>query len=363
MIDFDYPRRLDRLRALMNERSVDAVVLSVGADLPYFTGYEAHDSERLTALVVRRDGEAVLLVPELEAPKVHPGPFDVQSWRETDNPVALAAAVGGSPDTVAVGDHMWSAFLLGFQSEWRHATWGPASELTRELRIRKDDLEVAALRAAARGVDRVMGRVPDEVRFAGRTEIDVARDLAEMTIAEGHESAEFTIVASGPNGASPHHDPGDRVLEDGDLVVCDFGGRWDGYYSDSTRTFSVGEPTAEQVEVHAVVHAANHAGRTAVAPGVPCQDIDRAARRVIDEAGFGDYFIHRTGHGIGLEVHEHPYMVEGNELPLEPSMTFSVEPGVYLPDRFGVRLEDIIVVDEGGGSELNLSDRGLARVD
>jgi D-alanyl-D-alanine dipeptidase len=207
-----------------------------------------------------------------------------------------------------------------------------------------------------------MSRIPAEVAFAGRTESDVARYLAALTVEEGHDQAEFTIVASGPNGASPHHHPGDRVIEQGDLVVCDFGGRRSGYYSDSTRTFVVGEPSREQGEVHDVVRAANQVGRDTIAPGVPCQEIDRAARAVVEDAGYGEFFIHRTGHGIGLEVHEHPYLVEGNDQALEPRMVFSVEPGIYLPGRFGVRIEDIVVCTHDGGESLNESHRSLVSV-
>jgi Xaa-Pro aminopeptidase len=183
-----------------------------------------------------------------------------------------------------------------------------------------------------------------------------------MTVSEGHDVASFAIIASGPNGASPHHEPNDRVIDEGDLVVCDFGGRIGGYFSDATRTFSVGEPSSRHREVHGLVLAANEAGRAAVAPGVACQEIDQAARRVITEAGYGDYFIHRTGHGIGLEVHEHPYMVEGNDLVLEPGMTFSVEPGIYLPGEFGVRIEDIVACGSSEVDDLNRADRRLANV-
>jgi D-alanyl-D-alanine dipeptidase len=207
-----------------------------------------------------------------------------------------------------------------------------------------------------------MERIPAEVRLGGRTEREVARDLAALTLEEGHDAAEFTIVASGPNGASPHHHPGDRVIEAGDLVVCDFGGRLSGYNSDSTRTFAVGEPSWRQVEVHQIVKAANEAGRSAIAPGVPCQEIDRAARKVVEDAGYGEFFVHRTGHGIGLEVHEHPYMVEGNSTELEPGMTFSVEPGIYLPGEFGVRIEDIVVSTDEGHESLNASSRELVQV-
>jgi Xaa-Pro aminopeptidase len=228
--------------------------------------------------------------------------------------------------------------------------------------MRKEPGEIGALRAAAHGVDRVLARIPQEVSFSGRTEAQVSADLRAMTVEEGHQVAMFGIVASGPNGASPHHEPGQRLIEPGDLVVCDFGGRFDGYHSDVTRTFAVGDATEEQAEVHAVVAAANAAGHAVVAPGVPCQEVDRAARKVVDDAGFGEWFVHRTGHGIGLEVHEHPYMVEGNELPLEPGMTFSIEPGIYLPDRFGVRIEDIVACSETGIDDLNQADRSLTVV-
>lgn len=346
----------------MAESGVDVTVLSVGADLPYFTGYEAMASERLTVLVIPASGVSVLFVPELEAPRVGAGDFDVMPWGELDDPVELAAAVVSSPGSVAVGDHMWSVFLTRFQREWEGASWRPASEITNRLRMRKDPDEIDLLRQAAHAVDRVMERVAGEVGFSGRKEREVARDLMELTVEEGHDAAEFAIVASGPNGASPHHHPGGRTIEIGDLVVCDYGGRLGGYYSDSTRTFVVGEATERQVEIHAVVRAANEKGRAAIEPGVPCQDVDRAARQVVDEAGYGDYFIHRTGHGIGLEVHEHPYIVEGNPTPLEPSMTFSVEPGVYLPGELGVRIEDIVACTDDGHESLNRSSRDLTVV-
>jgi Xaa-Pro aminopeptidase len=315
-LKFDYPSRVRRLQAAMEEQGVDVALLSVGADLPYLTGYEAMATERLTVLVVRREGDPVLLIPELEAPRLEPGVFEILPWGETEDPIALAAEVAGSPDTVAVADRMWSVFLLGFQKAWTDAEWLAASELTAPLRMHKDSAEIEALRSVAHAIDRVMARLPREVRFSGRTEREVARDAAELILAEGHEVAEFTIIASGPNGASPHHEPGERVIGEGDMVVCDLGGRIHSYFSDSTRTFVVGEPTARQREVHAVVIDANAAGREAVAPGIPCEEIDRAARKVIADAGYGEFFVLRTGHGFGLVVHEHPYMVEGNTQPL-----------------------------------------------
>ncbi len=360
---FDHRSRLDRLRELMRSGGYDTVLLSVGSDLPYFTGYEAMATERLTMLVVPADGDPVMFIPRLEAPRVSPGVFEVVPWDETDDPVRLVAERVTGAGRIAIGDHTWSVFLLALQDHLAGTRWDRASSLTSQLRMRKDPEEIEALRAAGHGVDRVMSRIPSEVRFSGRTELDVSRDLARMTIEEGHEVSSFTIVASGPNGASPHHETGQRVLQPGDLVVCDFGGRVDGYFSDSTRTFSVGEPDARQTEVHGLVAAANAAARSAVEVGLSCQEVDRAARKVITDGGYGEYFIHRTGHGIGLETHEHPYMVEGNDLPLERGMAFSIEPGIYLPGEFGVRIEDIVVCGDEGADELNLSSRELVAVE
>lgn len=359
---FDYGARIGRLREQMSERSVDFVLLSVGSDLPYFTGYEATPMERLTMLVVPSDRDPVLFVPDLEAARVEPGPFELVSWGETEDPVRLVAEMVKGAAQGAIGDHTRSIFLLGLQDELPDTRWSVASTLTGPLRMRKEPAEIELLRAAAEATDRVLARVPLEIRFSGRTERDVARDVQEMTVAEGHDIASSAIVASGPNGASPHHEPGDRVIEVGDLVVCDFGGRIGGYFSDVTRTFVVGEPAPLQVEIHGVVLAANEAGRAAVAPGIPCQEIDRVVRQVIVDAGYGDDFIHRTGHGIGLEVHEHPYMVEGNDLPVQKGMTFSVEPGVYLADELGVRIEDIVACVDSGADDLNRAERRLVHV-
>ena len=355
--------RLRRLQELMGDRGVDFALFSVGPDLPYLTGYQARASERLNMLVVPAQGGPRLHVPELEAPLVHIDNAEVVSWSETEDPIDLVADACKGARSLAIGDHTWSVFLVRLLKRLGDVTWVEASELMRHIRVVKEPSEIEMLRAAAHAVDRVLARVPAEVRFGGRSEAEVAADLQRMTLEEGHESAEFAIVGSGPNGASPHHQPGARVIQGGDLVVCDFGGTWGGYHSDVTRTFAVGEPDATALEVHAVVLEANVAGRRAVAPGVPCQEVDRAARKVVDAAGYGEYFIHRTGHGIGVEVHEHPYLVEGNDEMLAPGMTFSIEPGVYLPGRMGVRVEDIVACGETGVDELNRADRGLLVVE
>jgi Xaa-Pro aminopeptidase len=359
---FGHQGRIRRLRRAMEREEVDAALVSPGPDLRYLTDYEANLSERLTVLVVRPTGEPVLLVPTLEARRVADVDVEVRAWTETENPVAVVSKLVPNPGSVAIADHMWAAFLLRYSDEWPDADWLPLSDLTSPLRIRKDPEEVAALREAAHAVDRVMRRIPSDVRFAGRTESQVARQLAEMTLEEGHETAEFTIVASGPNGASPHHEPGERAIEKGDFVVCDFGGRRHGYYSDCTRTFSVGRPSPLQSEIHRVVRAANEEGRDLVAPGVTGEQLDRAVRQVVTDAGHGANFIHRTGHGIGLEVHEPPYIVEGNGEPLEAGMAFSVEPGIYLEGMLGVRIEDIVVCTEKGAETLNEASRELVVV-
>ena len=362
MTEFDYGARIVRLQEEMAEHNLDVVLLSTGADLPYFTGYEAVPLERLTMLVVPAVGECSLFVPELEAARVEPGPFQLIPWAETDDPVRLVARAAGAIRRAAIGDHSWSTFLLRLQAEMPGAAWSVASAVTTPLRIRKDPAEIDRLRRAAAAVDRALARVPHEIRFEGRTERDVARDFVELTVAEGHDLAWDPIIASGPNGASPHHEPGDRMIQEGDVVVCDFGGRVGGYYSDVTRTFVVGGPTERQSEVHALVEAASQAARGKVAAGIPCEEVDRAARQVIVDGGHGSEFIHRTGHGIGLEVHEHPYIVEGNESVLEEGMAFSIEPGIYIAGELGVRIEDIVVCGPSGVDELNRAERGLVDV-
>ena len=360
---FDYAGRLKTIRRLMEVGAVDALLASVGADLPYLTGYEAMPLERLTMLVVARDRGPVLLVPELEAPRVvqRPGIFELLPWAETEDPIAIVAGLLGGVESVAIGDQTWATFLLALQEALPNTRFEVASSLTREMRMRKGPAEIDALRRAAHATDRVAARLR-EIRFSGKREVDLSKLVANLVVEEGHQTATFSIVASGPNGASPHHEAGERVVEQGDAVVVDFGGKLDGYCSDTTRTFHVGEPSRRYREIFAVLEEAQAAAVEAVRPGVAAQDIDRTARAVIEQAGYGDYFIHRTGHGIGLEAHEHPYIVEGNSLQLEPGMTFSIEPGIYLPDRFGMRIEDIVSVTETGVERLNRSDRGLAVV-
>lgn len=361
MPDFDYSARIREARVLMAEQRVAAMLLSIGADLPYFTGYQAMPLERLTMLVLGLEGEPALVVPQLEAPRVEPGPFALRPWGETEDPVAIVAELCGGAGAIAIGDQSWSVFLLGLQAQLPGAAFRSATPITRPLRSRKDPLEIEYLRRAGAGADRVAARLAG-CQFSGQTELEMARLVTRMTLEEDHDQALFWIVASGPNSASPHHEPTDRVIQRGDLVVVDFGGKHHGYSSDCTRTFAVGAPDAQQEEVHGLVRAAQEAATASVAPGVRAEEVDRVARQTIADAGYGEHFIHRTGHGIGLEGHEHPYLVEGNSEKLVPGMCFSIEPGIYLPGRFGVRIEDIVTVTDDGVESLNRVDRALVSV-
>lgn len=356
--------RVRRARASMQRSDVDVLLVSVGSDLPYLTGYEAMPLERLTMLVVPRDGEATLVIPRLEAPRVHEHPdvFALLPWNETDDPVALVASLVGRPRVAAVGDTMWARFLVDLLAHWPSDTTNfvRGTVVMNELRMRKDAAEIAALQAAGAAADRVATQLQaGEIELAGRTEAAVSADISARLLAEGHDVVNFAIVAAGENAASPHHHAGDRVIVDGDLVLCDFGGTMAGYCSDITRCVSLGEPKPEVAEAYAVLHAAQAAGVAAGVVGASCQEVDRAARRVITDAGFGEYFIHRTGHGIGMEAHEDPYMVEGNSLPIAAGHAFSVEPGIYVPGAWGMRLEDIVVATDDGPLPMNCVNHDL----
>jgi Xaa-Pro aminopeptidase len=369
-----YPAdRLDRARAAAAAAGLDALLITPGADLRYLTGYEALPLERLTCLVLPVRGPAALVVPKLEVPRAVSSPagdlgIEVVAWDETDDPFALCArlldeSLGSAPAGVGVADRMWAVHALRLRAALPGAEQSAAGPALRELRMRKSAAEVEALRVAGAAIDRVHERIGEWLR-PGRTEREVGSDIAAAIVAEGHTTVNFVIVGSGPNGASPHHDIGDRVIERGDAVVVDIGGTTsDGYCSDETRTYVVGGAPDGFAGYYEVLLQAQIAACDAVRPGVTCEAVDAAARRVISDAGYGEFFIHRTGHGIGLEEHEEPYIVAGNSEPLEPGMAFSIEPGIYLPGRHGARIEDIVVCTEQGGERLNLVDRALITLD
>lgn len=365
----DLAQRLQRLGNEIATAGLDAVVLGPGADLRYFVGHSVSSHERLTCLVVTPDGTAKLLVPGLERPgwegsgAEHLG-LEIATWLDGEDPYAvLAGLLPESARLLGVDDHLPALHALGLRAAVPGSELALAGETIAELRMRKDAAELAALTAVAAANDRVQQRISEWLR-PGRTEREVAADIAAALVAEGHAAADFVIVASGPNGASPHHEASDRVLQAGDGVVVDIGGPSPaGYNSDCTRTYVVGQPSAELAEVHRIVQRAQQAGVQAARAGASGESVDAASRQVIVDAGYGDYFITRTGHGIGLEVHEHPYLVRGNARPLEPGMAFSVEPGIYLPGKFGVRIEDIVVIDpDGVGQRLNHAPTDLVSV-
>lgn len=361
--------RIDRARAAAAQAGADALLLAPGSDLRYLIGHAGGSFERLTSLVVPAgDAPAALVLPALEAPGYADVPLadlgiDMVTWVDGDDPYRITADLagrGGRVGRVALADATIALHVLRLRDALRGAEQVLAGPIMRELRMRKEADEIAALRAAGAAIDEVHARVAEFLR-AGRTEAEVGADIAAAIVEAGHTAAEFVIVGSAANGASPHHDVSDRVIERGDVVVVDIGGPLpDGYNSDCTRTYAVGEPNGRDVAgTYTVLQAAQQAACDAVRPGATAHDVDAAARDVIAEAGFGDLFIHRTGHGIGLDVHEEPYIMPGNDLKLEPGMTFSVEPGIYQPGRWGARIEDIVVVTESGCERLNNRPREL----
>jgi Xaa-Pro aminopeptidase len=367
--DLFSPDRLQRAADATAQAGLDGLVIGAGADLRYLTGYHAPPLERLTALVLPARGSAALVVPNLEKARAEGSPaaklgIEIVGWDETDDPFALAAslltaAVGGQPAAVGVADRMWAVHALALADALPGAKQTAAGVVLRELRMRKTPPEVEALRTAGAAIDRVHERVGEWLR-PGRTEREIGRDIADAIVAEGHVTVNFVIVGSGPNGASPHHDLSDRVVQRGDAVVVDIGGTTaEGYCSDETRTYVVGAPPEGFADYYEVLLQGHLAACAAIRPGVTCEQVDAAARDVIAAGGYGEHFIHRTGHGIGLEEHEEPYIVAGNREPLEPGMAFSIEPGIYLPGRHGARIEDIVVCTQEGGERLNLVDRSF----
>jgi Xaa-Pro aminopeptidase len=346
---------------------LSALLLTPGPDLRYLIGYDTHPSERLTCLAVPAAGEPFLLLPEFERRSAEASPaglmdLEFVGWGETDDPYQMMGKRLAGIASAGLADQMWAMAALALRDALPGTRLDLASAALRDLRMRKTPPEVAALREAGAAIDRVHRRVPDWLR-AGRTEREVATDIASAITAEGHARADFVIVGAGPNSAHPHHEPGERVLAPGDVVVVDIGGTMpSGYCSDCTRTYAIGTPPPEAAAYYQVLASAQQAACDAVRPGVSAQAVDAAARGPITEAGYGEFFLHRTGHGIGLETHENPYIVSGNTQPLEPGMAFSVEPGIY-PGDHGARIEDIVVCTPAGYERLNNVTRDLVVVD
>ena len=361
----DVASRIRRVQEAMSTADVSGLVVTPGPDLRYLSGYDAKPLERLTALVVPVDGDPHLVVPALEVAEAERAPaalagMEVVTHGETDDAYALVASLLKGDGAIAVDDHMWSVRVFAFTAALPASRLVAAGRLISDLRMRKGADEVASLRQAGQAIDRVHARMGEFLRV-GRTEREAAALIADAIVAEGHVSADFVIVGSGPNGASPHHSVSNRVIKAGDSAVIDIGGTTeDGYCSDSTRTYVVGgRPSPEVTEYYAVLLDAQRAQCDYARPGVTAEAVDRVGRQVITAAGYGEQFVHRTGHGIGLETHEEPYIVEGNALVLEPGMAFSIEPGIYLPGKHGARIEDIVVTSADGLERLNTTTREL----
>jgi len=361
----DHRRRMERATAAAADAGLSGLLIAPGPDLSYLTGYQpVAISERLTLLVLAAGREPTMIVPRPERPDAEGAPVRLVDWADGTDPYEATAPLLGRSGRYGISDSAWAMHLLGLQQALTSVSYVSLTKALPMLRAVKDAHEIDRLAAAGAAADKAYLEIL-KVRFAGRKESEVAADLAALLTRFGHSQVDFTVVGSGPNGANPHHGAGDRTIDQGDMVVLDFGGLVDGYGSDTTRTVHVGpqRPTDEMRKVHDIVRHAQQTAFEAVCPGATCQEIDRVARKVIAEAGFGEYFIHRVGHGIGLTTHEPPYMVEGEAQRLVPGMCFSIEPGIYLPDRFGVRIEDIVTVTETGGRRLNTTPHELATVD
>ncbi|MEO8328447.1 MAG: Xaa-Pro peptidase family protein [Candidatus Nanopelagicales bacterium] len=362
------PDRLARAQSATKAAGLDALLITPGASLRYLTGYDAIPLERLTCLIVPAEGAVSLVAPALEVAAAEASPLGawnvpIAGWAETDDPFALVARMLPQRERLGLDDQMPAAKVLHLRAAMPDAEQRLASEVLRGLRMVKSSDEIKALRQAAEAIDRVHEQIADWLQV-GRTEREVGEDISEAILAEGHVRVDFVIVGSGPNGASPHHELSDRRIERSEPVVVDIGGTMpSGYCSDSTRNYCVGAPPDDYLAYYAPLVEAHAAAVAQVRPGVTAESVDAAARDELERAGFGKQFIHRTGHDIGLETHEDPYIVTGNNELLQPGMAFSVEPGVYLPGRHGARIEDIVVVTETGADSLNKRPRELEILD
>ncbi len=356
------PSRFDKLNASLHTSSLDAVILNPGPTLTYLTGLQFHLMERPVVLLFAKDQDPAIVLPELELQKVASLPYKLQVFAYPENPSEWDNAFRKAAQTLSldgkqIGVEPRQLRLL----EFRHvkvgapeADYPDASDVLSGLRLRKDSAEVEAMRHAVKIAQEALEATIPLIKI-GMTEKELAAELVMQLFRHGSDTElPFApIVSGGPNAANPHASPSDRKLQAGDLLVVDWGATYDGYISDLTRTFAVGEVDDECKKIHRIVQDANAAGRAAARPGIPCANVDRAARDVIEKAGYGVYFTHRVGHGIGMEGHEEPYMRGDNMQLLEPGMAFTVEPGIYLPGRNGVRIEDNVVITESGADVLS----------
>lgn len=360
--------RLDAVQ--LGLKKVDAAigVFGLSSNLRYLTGFSDEPGERLLLLIVPREGKATMIVPALYADQVdaQSPPAALRVWKDGEDPQVMlreiADEVSRIPGKVLLDDSLWAVFALQVQAAFLGRHFGSASAAMAPLRERKDDAELAAMRRAGAIADAAFVAVTAE-QISGLTEIGLARRLEAVMLDGGADGIAFeTLVAAGPNSALPHYRAGTRKIEPGDLVILDYGCRLNGYCSDISRTVVCGKASAEQCRVHKAVVEAHWAAREKVGPGVEAQEVDAAAREVLVSAGYGAQFVHRTGHGIGLDIHESPYIVNGNRQKLEEGMTFSIEPGAYFPEAYGVRIEDVVVVTGVGAKAMTHAPQELLGV-
>jgi len=362
--------RITRAASKMQESGLDYIIVGPSADLRYLTGAKLNTSERLSLLVLGKSGEGVMVTPFFEAPILPalPTSIEIKTWGETENPAQLVADYistgGGDSPVVGVADHVLSVFLLRIQHLLPNARFTHAAPVLSALRLIKTPEEVDLLRKAGSLADEVFAEIKG-MQFSGRTEMQVGEHIANLLKERRTEIAHLPIVGSGPNSASPHHHTGERTIQEGDVLVLDFGGPYEGYFSDITRTVFVGhapEPGSEEEKGYNLVREAQQAAFEAARPGITAEALDAVARDILSGAGYGEYFSHRLGHGVGLDGHEPPYIVSGNSQVLEPGMAFSIEPGLYLPGRFGVRVEDLVIMGDTAAERLNNAPRDITVV-
>jgi Xaa-Pro aminopeptidase len=359
--------RWRRVQQIMHRDEVDAILLPPSSDFYYVTGLPTKPSERFTAFILLSEGAPTLILPQFELAGLGPDirqTVSCRGWEETDDPFLLAARILGKANArVAVGSQMWTTFLLSLQERLVEAHWVSAADVMSTMRMTKDDREIHLLMEAQSLAGDALSALLER-GFEGKTERQVAAHLTAIRLEVGLDPVGSAgIIGSGPNGASPHHMNSDRPIKKGDAVLVDFGGGHQGYRADITRTFHVGPATGEFTDVYRCVQAANEAAFSGIRPGVTCESVDRAGREVITAAGYGKYFTHRLGHGIGIDGHEEPYLVQGNKLMLQTNMTVTDEPGIYLPARFGVRIEDVIHVTSKGAERMTHFSRELHELD
>ena len=363
----DYKKRIQNLKDQIVAEGIDAIFISPGPDLRYFTGYDAVPLERLTALVVSATKDPIVISPFLEKSAAAASPIgelglEISTWNETEDPYLLAKTICGSISKFAVDGRMWAEKLINFQLAFSNVTSVSGTKTIANLRMTKDSEEIESLRLAGIAIDKVHAEVPNLLK-AGRSEREIGDDISKLILQAGHRTVDFVIVGSGPNSASPHHEVSDRILQAGDAVVVDLGGTMpDGYCSDSTRTYAISHVSDEFKQRYQVLHDAQQLATEGVAPGVTCESIDAIARNYMEQHGIAELFIHRIGHGIGMETHEHPYMVSGNTAKLKPGYAFSIEPGFYEAGKSGARIEDIVVCGETGPLVFNNRPRELVIV-